>query len=51
MRIEEEPGGMQTPVREVGMMRMATAEAAPTAIAVGEIEISARVRAWYELPG
>lgn len=49
-RIEEEPGGTQLPVRDMAMVRMAKTEAAvPTAIAAGEIEISARIRAWFEI--
>lgn len=48
-RIEEESDGSPSPFR--GSMRMfqAAAEAAPTEIAEGEIEISARVRAWFDL--
>jgi hypothetical protein len=44
IRIEEEGEGM--PVRPMGMLR-AAAESVPTEIAGGEIEITARVRAWF----
>lgn len=47
-RIEEEVDGAQAPFRGVAMFS-AAAESAPTEIAAGEIEISARVRAWYDL--
>lgn len=46
IRIEEEAGGMQMPFRETAMLRVA-AESAPTEVAIGEIEITARVRAWF----
>lgn len=48
-RIEEDPGGMPVPMRDMGMMRMAKAEAAPTEVAVGEIEVGARIRAWFSI--
>ena len=47
-RIEEEAGGSPGPFRDVAMFR-AAAESAPTEIAEGEIEISARIRAWFDL--
>jgi uncharacterized protein YggE len=47
LRIEEEAGGMPVPMRDMAMMRGAVAESAPTEIAAGEIEITARVRAWF----
>jgi uncharacterized protein len=46
----EEGEGASGPIRPVGMMRMAAAqEAAPTEVAVGEIEITAHVRVWFDL--
>lgn len=48
-RIEEEGGGMPVPMRDMAMMRGAIAESAPTEVAAGEIEITARVRAWFSL--
>lgn len=48
-RIEEDAESSPSPFRG-GMRMFATAaEAAPTEIAEGEIEISARVRAWFDL--
>jgi uncharacterized protein YggE len=49
LRIEEEVGGMPMPVRDMAMMRGAIAESAPTEVAAGEIEVTARVRAWFAL--
>jgi uncharacterized protein YggE len=46
--IEEETGQPLAPVREIGMLR-ATAEATPTEVALGEVEISARLRTWWEV--
>jgi hypothetical protein len=48
LRIEEEVGGMPIP-RGTVMLRAAAAEAAPTEIAAGEVEITARVRAWFAI--
>jgi hypothetical protein len=48
LRIEEEVGGMAVP-RGMPMLRAAATEAAPTEIAVGEVEITARVRAWFAI--
>lgn len=49
LRIEEEVGGMPVPMRDMAMMRGAIAESAPTEVAAGEIEVTARVRAWFSL--
>jgi uncharacterized protein YggE len=49
VRIEEEAGGMPVPMRDMAMMRGAVAESAPTEVALGEIEVTARVRAWFSL--
>jgi hypothetical protein len=49
LRIEEELGGMPIPVHDMAMMRGAIAESAPTEVSAGEIEITARVRAWFSL--
>lgn len=49
LRIEEESGGMPVPMHDAAMMRGAIAESAPTEVAAGEIEITARVRAWFSL--
>jgi uncharacterized protein YggE len=46
VRIEEEMGEMPVP-RGMGMLRAAATEVAPTEVAAGEVEISARVRAWF----
>ena len=48
-RIEEEPEGSPRPFRDMGMLRTAAMESAPTEVAAGEIEITARVRAWFDL--
>jgi uncharacterized protein YggE len=48
-RIEEDAEGSPSPFRGGMRMFQAAAEAAPTEIAEGEIEISARVRAWFDL--
>ncbi len=48
LRIEEDRGGPPMPVGEMGMLR-ATADAAPTEVALGEVEITARVRVWWEV--
>ena len=49
LRVEEEVNGMPAPMRDMAMMRGAVAESAPTEIAAGEIEITARVRAWFAI--
>jgi hypothetical protein len=49
LRIEEDAGARPLPVREMGMLRAAAADSAPTEVALGEVEISARVRVWFEL--
>jgi uncharacterized protein YggE len=49
LRIEEEAGGMPVPMRDMAMMRGAVAESAATEISAGEIEITARVRAWFAI--
>lgn len=46
IRIEEEAGGSPMPFRETAMLRVA-ADSVPTEVAAGEIEITARVRAWF----
>jgi uncharacterized protein YggE len=50
LRIEEGEGS-GVPIPRGAMLRMAAAEAAPTEVAAGEIEISASVRAWFEVAG
>lgn len=47
-RIEEDTDGSPAPFRGTPMLRMA-AESVPTEVAEGEIEITARVRAWFDL--
>ncbi len=47
-RIEEDADGSAGPFRGAMMLRVA-AESMPTEIVEGEIEISARVRAWFDL--
>ena len=47
-RIEEESEGSPRPFRGRAMLR-AAADSMPTEIAEGEIEISARLRAWFDL--
>jgi uncharacterized protein YggE len=47
-RIEEEPGASPGPFRGAMMLKAAD-ESMPTEIAEGEIEISARLRAWFDL--
>lgn len=49
IRIEEEPGGFAPTPRMMAMATGAIEEAAPTEIAAGEVEISARIRAWFAL--
>jgi hypothetical protein len=49
IRIEEEAGWVPFRGQDMAMMRGAVAEGAPTEVAVGEIEISARVRTWFNL--
>jgi uncharacterized protein YggE len=49
LRIEE-GDSMSGPIRPVGMMRMAAAaEAAPTEVAAGEIEVTATVHSWFAI--
>jgi hypothetical protein len=48
LRIEEEMSEMPVP-RGMAMLRAAASEAAPTEIAAGEVEITARVRAWFAI--
>jgi hypothetical protein len=48
-RIEEDANGSPAPFRGSVAMFSAAAESAPTEVAEGEIEISARVRAWFEV--
>lgn len=48
-RIEEDPEPRPVPVREMGMLRAAAQDSAPTEVALGEIEIGARVRVWFGL--
>jgi uncharacterized protein YggE len=48
LRIEEEASEMPVP-RGTAMLRAAAAEAAPTEIAAGEVEVTARVRAWFAI--
>jgi uncharacterized protein YggE len=44
----EEGESLSGPIPPMGMLRMATAqEAAPTEVAAGEIEVSAKVRVWF----
>jgi uncharacterized protein YggE len=48
MRIEEETSEMPIP-RGMAMLRTAATEAAPTEIAAGEVEVTARVRVWFAI--
>jgi hypothetical protein len=48
-RIEEDADGSPAPFRGSVTVFRAVAESAPTEIADGEIEISARLRAWFDL--
>ncbi|MEP7040014.1 MAG: SIMPL domain-containing protein [Chloroflexota bacterium] len=48
-RIEEESDSSPSPFRGGMRMFQAAAEAAPTEIAAGEIEVTARLRAWFDL--
>ena len=48
-RIEEEVDGPHIPFRGTAMLRAMDAESVPTEVAAGEIEISARLRAWFDL--
>lgn len=48
LRIEEETSEMPIP-RGTAMLRAAATEAAPTEIAAGEVEVTARVRAWFAI--
>ena len=49
LRIEEETSEMPVP-RGTAMLRAAaTTEAAPTELAAGEVEVTARVRAWFAI--
>jgi uncharacterized protein YggE len=49
IRVEEEAGWVPFRGQDMAMMRGAVAESAPTEVAAGEIEIGARVRAWFSL--
>jgi uncharacterized protein YggE len=49
MRVEEEAGWVPFRGQDMAMMRGAVAESAATEVAAGEIEIGARVRAWFSL--
>jgi uncharacterized protein YggE len=48
-RIEEDAEGSPVPFRGGVAMLRAAAESVPTEVAEGEIEISARLRAWFDL--
>ena len=48
-RIEEDADGSPTPFRGGVAMLRAAAESVPTEVAAGEIEITARLRAWFDL--
>ena len=48
LRIEEETSEMPVP-RGMAMLRATATEAAPTEIAAGEVEVTARVRAWFAI--
>jgi uncharacterized protein YggE len=48
-RIEEDADGSPAPFRGSVAMFRAAAESAPTEVTEGEIEISARVRAWFDV--
>jgi uncharacterized protein YggE len=49
IRIEEESGWVPFRGQDMAMMRGAVGESAATEVAAGEIEIGARVRAWFSL--
>jgi uncharacterized protein YggE len=49
LRIEEEGGGMPAPYAMRAMKAEMAGDTAATEIAAGEVEVSARVRAWYAL--
>ena len=49
IRIEEEAGERPVPMPRGAMLRAVAAEAAPTEIAAGEVEITARVRTWFAI--
>ncbi len=49
IRVEEEAGWVPFRGQDMAMMRGAVAESVSTEVAAGEIEISARVRAWFSL--
>ena len=49
LRIEEEGSGMPSPYTMIAMRAERAGDDAATEIAAGEVEVSARVRAWYAL--
>lgn len=49
MRIEEEAGWVPFRGHDMAMARGGMAESAPTEVSAGEIEVSARLRAWFSL--
>lgn len=49
IRIEEEAGWVPFRGHEMAMARGGMAESAPTEVAAGEIEVTARIRAWFAL--
>lgn len=50
LRVEEESGGAPVPFAMGGMMKSEmAADGVPTEVAAGEVEIGARVRAWFAL--
>ena len=49
LRIEEEGGGMPAPYAMRAMKAEMAGDSSATEIAAGEVEVSARVRAWYAL--
>jgi uncharacterized protein YggE len=49
LRIEEEAGWVPFRGQDAAMMRGAVAESAPTEVSAGEIEIGARLRAWFAI--
>jgi uncharacterized protein len=48
-RIEEEPGYAGPPVPKMPMMSTAEAGDVPTEVAAGELLVTRRIRAWFEL--
>ncbi|MEO8510827.1 MAG: SIMPL domain-containing protein [Chloroflexota bacterium] len=49
LRIEEEGSGFAPMPRMMAMAKGAADESVPTEVAAGEVEISARIRAWFAL--